>query len=253
MLIQLIAMDLDGTLADLNCPIQPETVKILQELQKEEIKLVLTSGKPISYLSGLIRQLGMEDIILIGDNGAVIYFNHTFPPRKPIVLEMTSAAKEEIEKLRTKLLKEFGEKIWIQPNQVTLSLFGMDFDITKVYDYIDRIFKEEKIRHLKNFKTKGALDILPNNIDKGVALKLVQDELKIPIEDTAVIGDGTNDVPMFLRAKIRITFAKTADIFTQFVPKIVKNIDAALRFLIEISKFEKNMMMESLSGNGVGM
>ncbi|NVM52617.1 MAG: HAD family phosphatase [Candidatus Helarchaeota archaeon] len=245
-MLQLVAMDLDGTLADLNQPIQLETVKLLQQLQKEEVKLILTSGKPTSYLSGLVRQVGLKNMILIGDNGGVIHFNHAFPPRNPLVLEMTSVAKEEMEKVRTALLKEFGEKIWIQPNQVTLSLFGMDFDIAEVYAFCDRIFEEEKISHLKNFKTGGALDIIPLNIDKGVALKIIQEELKIPLEDTAVIGDGKNDVPMFLYGKIRITFARTAEIFKQFAPKIVKDINAALQFLIELSQFEKTLIFDTL-------
>ncbi|HUX99668.1 MAG TPA: HAD-IIB family hydrolase [Candidatus Deferrimicrobium sp.] len=245
-MLQLIAMDLDGTLADYNASILPETVQLLQQLQGEGIKLVFATGKAICHLAGLVRQSGLENVILVGDNGGVIHFNHHYPPKNPRVLEMTNAAAAEMETIRKALLAEFGEKIWIQPNQVTLSLFGRSIDIAKAYEFCDRIFEREKIKHLKSFKTAGALDIIPRNIDKGVALKLIQQELQIPMEHTAVIGDGSNDVPMFLQGKLRQTFPKSAEIFMQFVPKIVKDINTALKFLLELSQFEKNMNFSDL-------
>ena len=238
-MLQLIAMDLDDTLAKTNEPILAETVELLRQLQQEGMKLILTSGKPAPYLSGLVRQSGLENIILAGDNGGVIYFNQEFPPRNPIILEMTSEAAEELTKIRNLMLAEFGGTIWIQPNQVTLSIFSRENNIKAVYDFCDRVFEEAQIKNLKNFKTVGALDIIPLNIDKGVGLKLIQQEFKIPMEDTAVIGDGRNDVPMFLQGKLKITFPKSAAIFKPLNPKIVKDIQASLKFLLELVLSEK--------------
>lgn len=232
-------MDLDDTLAKTNRPILPATVELLQQLQQEDIQLVLTSGKPGPYLSGLIRQSGLENIILVGDNGGVIYFNPEFPPRNPLVLEVTSATAEELKRIRDLFLAEFGETIWIQPNQVTLSIFSRENNIDAVYGFCDRVFEEEQIQYLKNFKTVGALDIIPLNIDKGVGLRVIQQELNIPMEDTAVIGDGRNDVPMFLEGKVRITFPKSVEIFQHLNPEIVEDIQAALQFLLELVYSEK--------------
>ena len=121
-MFQLLVMDLDGTLADFDSPIQSETVELLRQLQKEGVRIVVASGKPACYVSALVRQTGLENVILIGDNGGVIYFDHRFPPSNPIVMEMTSAAAEEMKKVKSAILAEYGNKIWIQPNQVTLSL-----------------------------------------------------------------------------------------------------------------------------------
>lgn len=244
-MLKLIAMDLDDTIAEIGQPILPETVECLLQLQGEGIKLVLMSGKPAPYLSGLIRQSGLKNIILAGDNGGVIYYNQEFPPYNPMILEMTSLAAEELNKIRKLMLAEFGERIWIQPNQVSLSVFGRENNIKKVYEFIDRVFADERIKHLKNFKTVGALDILPLNIDKGIALKHIQHELNISMEDTAVIGDGRNDVPMFLQGKIRITFPKSIEIFHHLGPKIIKNITEALQFLLELAHFERTVNLES--------
>lgn len=246
-MLQLIAMDLDGTLAEFGEPIQPKTIELIRQLQNEGAKIVIMSGKPASYVAGLVRQLGLKGIINVGDNGAVIWFSHDFPPPKPMNLEMTNAAAGELEKVKKAISEKFGDTIWIQPNQIAFSLFGREKNIQKVYDFVDKIFKEMEIKHLKNFKTGGALDVMPKNIDKGVALKLIQSELNIPIEDTAVIGDGSNDLPMFLQGKIRITFPKTAKTFIQLIPKVVPDINAALKFLLELIQFEKNTMLDMLT------
>ncbi|MFX1293787.1 MAG: HAD family hydrolase [Promethearchaeota archaeon] len=245
-MLQLTVMDLDGTLAEFNNSIQPNTIKLLQQLQNEGIQLVFISGKPASYVAGLIRQAGLEKVICIGDNGGVIWFSHDFPPHNPIILEMTNEAAKEMKIIHEAIIAEFDDSVWIQPSQVTFSLFGRENNIAEVNDFIDRIFKEKQIKHLKNFKTDGALDILPLNIDKGIALKLVQSKLNIPIKDTAVIGDGSNDFPMFLQGKIRITFPKSAELFKQLVPKIVPKIDDALKFLVDLSQFEKKMFVFTL-------
>ncbi len=245
-MLQLVAMDLDGTLADFNTAIQPETIELLKKLQDEGVKLILTSGKPISYLAGLVRQVGLNDMIIIGGNGSIIWFNYRFPPQKTIMMEMTTAAMKELEKVKKAIINEFGEKIWIQPNEIAFSLFGKDVEIQRVYDFCDGLFKEQQIKHLKSFKTGGALDVVPLNMDKGVALKLIQEELNIHLEDTAVIGDGNNDIPMFLRAKLRLTFPKSAEIFKHLVPKVVKDINAALKFLLDLLQFEKNTILDTL-------
>lgn len=245
-MLQLLVMDLDGTLADFNTAIQPKTIELLRKLQSEGVRLVLSSGKEAGHLAGLVRQTGLENVILIADNGGVINYSHHYPPIKSYIFEMTSVATQEMAEVQKALQAEFGDKIWIQPNQTTFSLFGRGVDIKKVYEFCDRVFKEKKIKHLKNFKTGGALDVSPMNVDKGVALKLIQEELNIHLEDTAVIGDGSNDIPMFLRGKIRLTFPKSAELFKKLVPKIVKDINAALKFLLDLMEFEKITIMDSL-------
>ncbi|TFG05969.1 MAG: HAD family hydrolase [Promethearchaeota archaeon] len=245
-MIRLVAMDLDGTLAEFNKPILPETLAFLKELQANEITLVITSGKEIGHVTGVVRQSGLTDIILVAENGAFINFGHQYPPSRTIMLDMTTAAAEELKRVRDVFLTQFGAKIWIQPNQSSFTIFRTEVETQKIYDFCDQVFKELEIKHLKNFKTEGAIDILPRNIDKGVAIKLIQNELNLNIEETAVIGDGKNDIPMFLQGKLRITFPKSAQTFQQFIPKIMKDINAALKFLLDLIQFEKSTLLDNL-------
>jgi hydroxymethylpyrimidine pyrophosphatase-like HAD family hydrolase len=85
--------------------------------------IALISGKPIAYLSGLARQLGLQYPILSGENGAIVYYSKDFPPQKSLII--TAAEKEVriLENLRLDIVKKFGNKVWIQPNMLNLTIF----------------------------------------------------------------------------------------------------------------------------------
>ena len=112
--------------------------------------LIFASGKPASYVSGVIRQTGLKDVIIVGDNGGVIWFNHAFPPKEPFIMEMESAAADELRVVRDAITKKFGDNVWVQPNQLTYSLFSRGIDVAEVYKFCDHVFKEKQIKNLVN-------------------------------------------------------------------------------------------------------
>ena len=79
-MMKLIVFDLDSTLAPVGKGILPETIQMLKEIEKSGIKIAICSGKPTFYTCGLMRQVELEDPILIGENGAVIQFGVDLPP-----------------------------------------------------------------------------------------------------------------------------------------------------------------------------
>ena len=81
-MIKLIVFDLDNTLAPVGKGILPETIQMLKEIEKSGIKIAICSGKPTFYTCGVMRQVELDDPILIGENGAVIQFGVDLPPRR---------------------------------------------------------------------------------------------------------------------------------------------------------------------------
>ncbi|MGN1262261.1 MAG: HAD family hydrolase, partial [Candidatus Enteromonas sp.] len=67
---RLVALDLDDTLAPIAKPASMEAVSSLRALEERGTVIALCSGKPLYYLTGFARQLGLKDIYLIGENGA---------------------------------------------------------------------------------------------------------------------------------------------------------------------------------------
>ena len=55
-MLKAAVFDLDGTLCAVGKAILPETLALLDQLQQRGVQLALSSGKPIYYLCGLLRQ-----------------------------------------------------------------------------------------------------------------------------------------------------------------------------------------------------
>ena len=77
-------------------------------------------------------------------------------------------------------------------------------------------------RYSASFVTPYWLEIQPAGISKGAGLRTVMDLCGIARENTAAIGDGENDLPMFYEAGTRVAMnnamrvlKKEADIITK--------------------------------------
>ena len=67
---KLIVFDLDRTLADIGAGILPADIEALKALERKGARIAICSGKPTYYLCGFMRQVGLEQPILVGENGA---------------------------------------------------------------------------------------------------------------------------------------------------------------------------------------
>lgn len=70
MAVKLIAIDLDGTLLTSGNDISTETLKTLQQVHNQGIKIVLASGRPLSGVMPYEKKLGLN-----GDHEYAIVFN----------------------------------------------------------------------------------------------------------------------------------------------------------------------------------
>ena len=71
-----VILDVDGVLAEHGQPVSSEISGLVRGISQRSL-IALASGKPASYLEGLSRGMGLSNVIIIGENGGVIYF-----PRK---------------------------------------------------------------------------------------------------------------------------------------------------------------------------
>ncbi len=78
--IKVLIFDLDGTLAPFNGPSAPNVCSTLRELEDCGLRICVCSGKPLAYLCGWMRQLGLRNPVLLGENGADRPAGIAFPP-----------------------------------------------------------------------------------------------------------------------------------------------------------------------------
>jgi len=193
--MKLLVFDLDGTLAELGKGILSENIELLKVIEKKGVRIAICSGKPVYYLCGFMRQVGLKCPILIGENGAVIQFGVDLPPEKYYVLPYSKEAKRSIRFLREKI-EEVLPNMWYQPNEVGLTPFPKseeEFEIiTSILErYSNEIEDVDVYRHVDSF------DITPKGISKKDGLKYLGELLGISSEEMVSVGDGVNDYPMF--------------------------------------------------------
>jgi len=192
---RLIVFDLDGTLAALGKGIAPEDIRALRRLEDAGARIAVCSGKPTYYLCGLMRQAELRAPVLVGENGAVIQLGVDLPPREYFVAPYSQAAKRSIRMLRDEIEREVPG-MWYQPNEVGLTPFPRDeAEFNAVQRVIDRLAPE--IQDVIVYRHCDSFDITPEGITKKTGLERLGALLGIAAGETACVGDGVNDYPMF--------------------------------------------------------
>jgi len=191
---KLLVFDIDSTLCDINKPIEESLVKVIRKLS-HNYQIVFASGKPSSYITGFIRQVGVKDSIIIGENGATIMYNSIFPPQAYYKISVSDKVESHFTLIKQRFLEKFNNKIWFQPNDVNLTIFPLDISkIKEIHDFA----KEFETLFINTYYHKDSVDFTPKGFDKGTAVTILLNKLKIEKENLYVFGDASNDLPMLL-------------------------------------------------------
>lgn len=194
-MIKLIVFDLDNTLAKLSKGIIPEDIKRLKEIEQCGVKIAICSGKPTYYLCGFMRQIELEDPILVGENGAVIQFGVDLPPKRFYKLPYSEEARKSIDFLK-RSFEEAIPDMWYQPNLVGLTPFPKTEEEFAILEILMKKHEKE-MKDLAVYRHVDSFDITPAGIDKMSGLRYLGELLNAVPEEMIAVGDGVNDYPMF--------------------------------------------------------
>lgn len=218
-MIKLIATDMDGTLLNSNNEINPEFYEVFRELRKKGIIFAAASGRQYFNLLKRFENI-KDDMLFIAENG-------TF-----VVYEGKELLVNSLDQTWTKKLIEIGRTIsnayvivcgknaaYIEKNDSRLiketekyyERYEIVEDLTKVEDDVLKVticdFSGSEVNSSKYYEeyrqalqvtVSGEiwLDITAKGVNKGVAIKKIQDLLDIDYEETMVFGDYLNDLEM---------------------------------------------------------
>ncbi|MBN2793957.1 MAG: HAD family phosphatase [Clostridia bacterium] len=197
---KLVCYDIDKTLAPLNEPIPEDVIAQLKEIQKYDVKILLISGKPSAYISGIIRQTGLKNVIVSGGNGEVLNSDYTYPPTYQLNHNIQPDLIKILFQLKMSLMDTFKNEIWIQPNEFQVTPFHYEKPeiIEALRNFIHNFLKEQDSTHqIKIYEHSDCFDILPNIISKGNIIKALADLEGISLKEVISVGDSVNDESMF--------------------------------------------------------
>lgn len=244
---QLIATDIDGTLLNTSGQATPRTRAVLQELQRRDIPVVLSTARPPRSVRALYQDLGLTGPV-IAYNGALIYQpgqpgepdQHLL--HRPIPRDIALAVVAQLRSLDPDL--DLGLELadeWhhdrIEPSLQALLDTGMrphppitgqveqairttTRGVSKLYltapatvrAKIERRFAQAGLHAALSITSSGRnlVEILAGDVNKGTALRALADRLGIPMAATVALGDEENDVPALQMAGLGIAMGNAS-------------------------------------------
>ncbi len=228
-----IALDLDGTLKNSQQEIMPETRKILIQLQKKGVKVVLASGRPTWGMQEEAKELLFDQFggYTLSFNGACIQncttkeivYNATL--EKELAHRIYKQAKAYHLSVVTykddTIITEDGDDTYVQLEarinrmpikEVSNLIDEIDIDVNKVLLTGDPAYMEKVLDPLsKAFpevwmyrSNPYFIEVMPHSVDKASSLGELIKILKIKQESLIVFGDGYNDVSMIRYAGLGV-------------------------------------------------
>lgn len=198
---RLIALDLDGTLLDLQGTISMENHTWIQKARSVGIEITIATGRPRRLITKYLEQLEIKVPYVVA-NGSEVWDENGF------LLERHTMEHQDVAFL-LHLAQKYGTVFWssvvdhvFKPNEIPEEI--------EKYQWLKFGFKsnqDEIVKQLwKSLTEYGKLEISssdPHNIEvnplgisKATGLKRVCDHLKIHPKQVITMGDGINDISM---------------------------------------------------------
>lgn len=235
-MIKLIVSDMDGTLVDDNKNIDPEIYKMLPKLKAAGIRFVVASGRQYPSLREDFRE-HIGDVVVIAENGAFVMDNgkelySRCMTREEIIgcLDAMAQVEGALPLVCTKMYGYTDNRELYEHLKSPLFNYAMRLaeDLYAVEDEIIKVSVIERggngaahcyklLRPLLDpaldlvISGPTCLDTGIRGVNKGTALKALQDMWGIAPEETMVFGDQQNDMQMFERAYYSFAMANGAE------------------------------------------
>ena len=236
-MIRLLVSDIDGTLVTKDKVLTPAVRAAAESLAAGGVKLVLTSSRPPHGVALFADALGLDTPrgafnggAMVSPGGEVLSFKTIDP----------ATAQEAISHLRGVDIDPwvFTADEWLMLNPAgdyvdwERRTVKMPFTVVENFDgslghvgkimaaskdfaklaECERVLQERLAgRASVHLSQQYYLDITHPDANKGEAVRQASKLLGIPLEETACIGDMTNDLPMFDVARFRIAMGNAPE------------------------------------------
>lgn len=180
-----IISDYDRTLTDESLKLWRPAIEALKSLrEKREIKIVIASGRRLSFLLEKLDSLNLVDAF-IAENGAVVHI-----PKSNI----TSTFNKDMSQVKAALN---ASSVPTEEGDVVVST-------KRAFEKeVKRILRERGLRMGFHYN-RDALMILPAGVSKATGVLWAGSELGLSTGGLICIGDAENDLPLFEIASVRV-------------------------------------------------
>jgi len=238
----LIVCDLDDTLILRNVDLL-EQLKVIRDfvnkLKQHSIPLVIATGRSVGYVDFLTKIVGAKwkNIPHVVENGCLLFYPYEHIIEKnPLINENVVKLRESLKNRLEKIIRKSGMRIEVG-KLICITLKFVDgkkkFVNQKLASKVNKVVKE--FGGFKVITTRKTIEVIPNGVDKGEAIKLLLKRLKVPKSEVLGVGDDNNDISFLNECGIRAGVGNCNDSLLSFIDYKAKK--SGIWGIIEI--FEK--------------
>jgi Cof subfamily protein (haloacid dehalogenase superfamily) len=219
---RLVATDLDGTIIRSDGTISTRTVKALAAAEKAGATVVLVTGRPPRWISGIAEQTDHHGIVICS-NGAIVY---DLPAERVVQSTLIpSALVRTVVGLLSTALPDLGFAVEngfdVYRSPAYRGGWSLDVDPHLLVHDLDVVIAQDAAKVLASHPEmdadellvvsrglaghlieathsngRGLVEMGPIGVTKGTALAALATELGIAQQDVIAFGDMPNDLPM---------------------------------------------------------
>jgi HAD superfamily hydrolase (TIGR01484 family) len=172
--VRALATDYDGTIA-WHGAVERSTSCALQQFKDSGRKVLLVTGREIPDLLSVFSEPGLFDLI-VAENGALLYHPNTKETRA-------------LAPLPSEVFVDHLRQAGVHPLSVGRVIVATQ---ENYYGVVSQIIRDLAL-DLRIIMNKGALMVLPSQINKATGLLEALYELNIPASEVVGVGDAEND------------------------------------------------------------
>jgi Cof subfamily protein (haloacid dehalogenase superfamily) len=221
-MIGLICIDVDGTLVGSSGEVAEETWAATERMRARGVRLAICSGRPaFGKARGYAERLDATGWHVFQNGASIVHLPGGNTRSRPLAPDSVHALVER-SRARGRPLELYGDtdhavEIDVPRTRQHADLLGipfvqrdlLSFDVPVVraqwlvpHDEVDAVLAEPHdgltLSHSLSpvMPDTSFLNVTPDGVDKGEAVRAVAREYGVPLERVMMVGDGANDVPV---------------------------------------------------------
>lgn len=204
MKIDVIAVDIDGTITDHKRRLCISAIKAIRQAEEKNIPVIIVTGNVVTYAYATAVLIGCSGGIVC-ENGGVIFKEGQNNNQIKILTD-----KEYVNKANKYLANKLGE------NLEKIASNDNCYRESEIVYYKDNVSKETIEENLKDFNdfdkievydSGFALHLTDKRVNKGLSLKYLCDKNNINMKNMMAIGDSENDIDFLKVAGFKVAVA----------------------------------------------
>lgn len=213
----LVALDVDGTLADSEGRISERVRKAVLAHYERGAHVVLSTGRSVHATGDVITALGLDDGHAVASNGAVLFAYHPVEVIRTVTFDASQAVRRVLEQVPDAIVavEDLNVGYWVSrpfpSGEISGQFVADDIDavidepVTRVVVRAPEYDEGEFAGIVRGLGLTGTnyyigytswVDLTPLGVSKQSGLRWLCERLGVVADDVLAAGDGNNDYEM---------------------------------------------------------